>query len=532
VNTAGAASALRWRAGAEAVRVRVARWLADPAQGELLRDNGRRALVRLHGDEGDLLVKSFRVGSAAHGARERWKAALGAGPIEREWRSLAAAHGRGVPVPEPLGLAAAGGEALLVLRHLEGAPLRDALERPARERRLLLRAVGRAVAALHAAGLAHGDLHLGNVLVTARGPVLLDLQRAGRARSARALVRDLASLDFSLWPHLSATDRLRLRRAALAGRRDARELERAVVRAARARARRHWRSRARHARRPGRRFERLAAGGGRGLCLAEFGASAARAALDEHRRLASDPTATGAALLASKPARSVSALAAGGRRVVVKEVRRPGLARALVDLVRGSAARRAWRAGYGLEARGLRAALPLAYVEERRLGFLPVRSALVLEDLRPMRPASDLDPASADAPELPAALCGLALRLHRLGVDHGDLKASHVFVGAGGRDLALIDLDRVRFRRRLRDQRRLRALAQLNASLPDELCAAEPRCRAFLRYAAALPFSGGARAREAALERVVRESLARRHRWRGVGCERAAQARPTSTHWK
>jgi hypothetical protein len=73
----------------------------------------------------------------------------------------------------------------------------------------------------------------------------------------------------------------------------------------------------------------------------------------------------------------------------------------------------------------------------------------------------------------------------------------------------------VRFRRRLTDAQRIRALAQLNASLPDAFPARERR-DAFARYARALPFATGARG---ALLAIVSQSLLRRHRWSGAGCD-------------
>jgi hypothetical protein len=169
--------------------------------------------------------------------------------------------------------------------------------------------------------------------------------------------------------------------------------------------------------------------------------------------------------------------------------------------------------------RGIGAATPLVALERRVLG-VPVASWIVLEDLRP-------DPvacfAAALGPEaVLGALAHLAIRLHRAGVDHGDLKATHVFLARDGDRLVpkLIDLEGARFRGRVADARRLRALAQLNASLPDDFPAAA-RCRAFARYAAALPFADGtATARSA----VVRASLARAHRWTGEGCAEAAPA--------
>ena len=106
---------------------------------------------------------------------------------------------------------------------------------------------------------------------------------------------------------------------------------------------------------------------------------------------------------------------------------------------------------------------------------------------------------------------------------HGDLKASHVAVGREADRLVtrLLDLEGVRFRRRLSDRRRLRELAELNASLPDFVSDAL-RCRAFARYAALLPFRSD---HDASLRRVVMESLSRDHRWSGSGCA-VAQGAP------
>ena len=103
----------------------------------------------------------------------------------------------------------------------------------------------------------------------------------------------------------------------------------------------------------------------------------------------------------------------------------------------------------------------------------------------------------------------LAQALHRRGVDHGDLKASHIYVRAEAEGIethgswtwtacaSAASLD---------DERRLRALAQLNASLPDRFPDAA-RHSAFRRYAGALPFQlWNARS---ALQQVVTRSLAR-----------------------
>jgi tRNA A-37 threonylcarbamoyl transferase component Bud32 len=426
-------------------------------------------------------------------------------------------------VPEPLALGAlAGGDEILVTCFVEGELLADALRAGPRARRERLRAVGRAVAKLHAAGIAHRDLHAGNVIVADGGATLLDLQHAARRRGEAARLRDLGQLDYSLWRLAGATDRLRLRREALglgASRAPSdRERLRAVGRAALARADEHARSRTRRALRAGRlhasaRWKELA-----GLRLRELAATDLEAALASH---AGALASRGPALLESDARSHVSAVVAGGRAAIVKEHPARGLARALADLVRGSPARRAWRAGHGLRARSIGAALPLAYLERRVLG-VPVRSLLVMEDVRP---APDALAAVAGKPaDALDALVRLLVALHRRGVDHGDLKATNVFLRDGPRGLEpiLVDLEGVRFRRGLAEPRRLQALAELNASLPD-VFPAELRCAAFARYVRAHPFAGGA---DRALHRVVEASLARRHRFRGEGCALAGAVRP------
>jgi tRNA A-37 threonylcarbamoyl transferase component Bud32 len=408
---------------------------------------------------------------------------------------------------------------LLVLSFLPGVSLEEALAAPRAERSRVLARLGEAAAELHRAGFVHGDLHQGNVRVVGGEPVLLDLQHARRGRRGAARLADLGQLDYSLWERASLADRVRLRAAALGARRPfdeaARRALRAVGRAADARARAHARSRTRRALRPGRAYAEARVGALRGLRVRELGAEALAALVDAQ---AAARNAGDARVLKDDGRAALSRLAAGSQPVVLKEALFRGLGRSLADLLRGSPGRRAWRAGHGLRARGVGAALPLAFLEERRFG-LPLRSLVVLEDLHP---APDGLEASARDPEAALdALVALALRLHRRGVHHGDLKCTNVHLtGAGSWRAQLVDLEGVRFPDRISDAARVEALAQLNASLPDAVPAGLRR-RAFDRYGAALPF---ARPRSAVLAEVVSRSLARRHRWTGAGCALAERA--------
>jgi tRNA A-37 threonylcarbamoyl transferase component Bud32 len=483
----------------------------------VLRDDDRRRVVALRAGGRPVLVKQFRAGSGRHRRRESWKARLGRAPAEREWRALGALHGAGLPVPAPLALGTLpGGDRLLVMAWLPGLPFRHALRGPPGERRALLRHLGSTLARLHETGWVHGDLHPGNLLIGPEGPVLLDWQHARRSGRRAARRADLAHLEYGLAARFATSDRVRLRAAALGLAppfdRAAREELRRAGRAVEDHARRHARGRTRRLLRPGRGAEPAAWRDARGLRLPDLGAATLCALLDSH----DEAIAAADARVLECDARSrVTGVQADGRRAVVKEVGWRGLARGLADALRGSVGRRAWRGGHGLRARRVGAALPLACADRRRFG-VPVRSWVVLEDLRPAPEAAFALDAALGADEVLDALVRLLVALHGAGADHRDPKGTNVrLVRAGGRlEGRFLDLEDVRFPRRLSDARRLDALAALNASLPDAIPAA-PRLGAFARYARALPFRMGA---DAALEQVVAASLARRHRWTGAGC--------------
>jgi tRNA A-37 threonylcarbamoyl transferase component Bud32 len=512
---------LRWLHGEAELRSTLESHLAtDAVATEVLAESERRRIVQLRRPGGEAwILKRFHRPTRRRAAR--WVAsAAGASPAEREWRALVELHAAKLPVPEPLGLARLShGEWLLVLARIEGLPLAQHLGEPEADPTATLAALGSCVAQLHAAGFSHGDLHVGNVLVNAAGPALLDLQAARSGASRRAQLRDIASLDFSLG-HLgiAASTRSAMCEAALEGSASnairQREL-REVAHASRRHGRRYYRSRTRRCLRAGRLYASVTRGSLHGMRCVDFSEDAVFAALDAHREAVSRG---GPAVLKWDHRGRASAVRVAETSVVVKEVTKGGIAKQLADAFRGSPARRAWVGAHGLRARGIGAARALAFVE-RRTPRGPTASIVVLEDVRPARPAGAFlsqGPAS-DRQEALDALCTLAIRLHQGCVDHGDLQAHHVFLEreAGGMSTRLIDLEGVRFPRRLRDGQRIDALAELNASLHDDLVTASERRKAFRRYAAALPF---AMATERALERIITASRKRAHLWTGRDC--------------
>ena len=418
--------------------------LAGEREVEILREKpGRRRLARATLASGErCFLKQF-----APERRHGWRRRLGLTPAWRELRMLRHLASAGVRVPAALAhFATAAGDQVLVTRFLEGESLASALRRPPRERRELLARVGELVAHLHAAGVAHRDLHRENVWVTRAGPVLIDLQQAVALRAGWLRRRDLGELDASLAPLLSLADRIRLRAAALGVSRPfgarARAALRAVGRAAIARRRAHVDSRTRRCLREGRVYATLRGGQGRGMRLRSQPEDAVRRALGETH----------------------SSGAAGQVLRFDSAWLRPG-----------SPARDAWRAGHGLRARGLGAPLPLAFAERRSLAGVTSRVWLeAWRDARPEDPARWLDEV-VDA--------GVALR--REGVSLGS--DAPWCRDARGR-LGPADLAPVRFRRHLRAAEIRLIDARVEALIAAAPASEADRAAARRRYAARLLF--------------------------------------------
>jgi 3-deoxy-D-manno-octulosonic acid kinase len=173
--------------------------LAAPP-GAVPLDGGRGAAYRLELGSGPAVVVRLgrRGGAIARVVREWY---VGARP--RPWRELAvslAARGRGAPVPEVVAACVHGWGAYrsaVVTSELAGvAPVVAALRAAGSgsARASLAAAAGRAVARLHAAGVAHPDLNLGNIVVGPAEAAIVDLDRARIGRGALAPWRRHRSL--------------------------------------------------------------------------------------------------------------------------------------------------------------------------------------------------------------------------------------------------------------------------------------------------------------------------------------------------
>lgn len=522
---------IAWQAGDPRLQAAIEAALAGPAgPGGPARSNPRRTLeIRTLALAPPLAVvlKTHHVATGRHRLRERIKRALGRSPARREWAAMVALHAAGLPVPRPLAWGRApSGDELVVSEAVAGVPLAEAfaLSDPAGREGIVDR-LAEALVALARQGRIHGDLHLGNLMhETASGRVvLLDHQRGRRARGADDRLRDLARLELSLlradW---SPPLRARLRARIGVGP----ELDDALRRFAAD----HVRGRARRVLRPGRRIEPVARAGLRGRRDAR---------LPESTLFSLITRATESA--ARRPRRGGRAFVAevvlDGRRHCVKWSEAGSLARRLGAALRGSRAARAFDAGQREALLLGRAARPLAALDASA-GLLPGASWLVLEwidgvDLDEHRPAS---PAAATA--LAHALADWLADLHALGVSHADLKGSNLRLetraepgpgtdaraddpadaSEGAFRFRLLDLEDLVGPGRLDDESRLKALAQLNASIADDRLPLAARDAFLERYAKRLPFRDPRLDWPTARREIARRSLARRHRFRGEGC--------------
>lgn len=442
----GSGAPLRWLAGDREICAAIARaWPGPGGPDGLLRDRpGRRRLLRLRLADGtDVFVKHYAAG-ATRRRRRALARALRVDAARREWRNLRRLARAGVDVPAPLALGALpGGERVLATAYLKGIPLAEALVRP-EPRSGIVRAVGELVAALHASGCAHRDLHPGNLLWTEDGPVLLDLQLARRARSRAARLRDLGELDQSLEGRLPLSQRVRLRARALGLERPfdarARRQLRAVARAARRRARARALSRARRSLRPGRRFAAFRWRDRRGLAARDVDPAALRRALE-----AAD--LEGRAKL-------------GGLSVRVCELGGEGPLSRLRTALSGSRARRAWWGAWALVAHRVATPTPIAFLESRAGSSL-----LVVEAVDDAHPVAD---AAARAPRATsAAIAHLWLRLDARGIALPHLDVSRLRVALHGptAEALVAEAGRVRLPRRRSAARRRRELERLGDSL-------------------------------------------------------------------
>jgi tRNA A-37 threonylcarbamoyl transferase component Bud32 len=469
------------------------RWLAEGTAG-VVKHGPHRTVYRVALPTGAVYVKHCRINGPRAWARELVRPPKARLEFENATRLISRGIGAAVPLAWGTADTLWPGESFLVTRDLAPAiPFTDFVEsrfpavapddRP-RVRRQLARGLGRFLAHLHDAGVAHPDPHPGNLLVELPPSLvphfhLLDVHAVrfgpplGWGESLANLVR------YNRWFLIRATaaDRFRfwreyrLARQTLAiPRADAAELERAT----RTSNRRFWLARTARYKGTHRSVRKVRAGRLRGLAVRDLPD-------DFLRELLADPDAAftrpGAKLLKECVSSTVAELEmptpAGPRAVILKRVNVRSALDPLKNLFRSSAVRRSWLLGHGLCERWLPTPRPLAVFHRHRAGFLPAEGYLLTEKVPDAVGLSEAVKACRDASTLRAwaeRLARVVRAMHDRGVSHRDLKAPNVMLRGAATDPAnampvLIDLVGVRqSAEAVPFARAARELARLNAS--------------------------------------------------------------------
>jgi serine/threonine protein kinase len=473
--------------------LRLDEWLAA-GQARIVKHGPHRTVYHVVLPGLDFYLKHNRLADYRARLRELVRPSKARGEHENA-RAVAA---RGVPTFEPLALGEPGRgtaswESFLITRALpETRPLHSFLEttlpqwpapRQTRLRQRLAVALAKLLAHMHEAGIAHHDLHPGNLLLRLDADdrielFLIDLHavRVGSPLSWRARRANLILLNrwFSL--RSERTDRLRFWRAYSGARsqmpRVIADLERGTL----ASNLRMWRKLDGRCRQGNRRFHRI-------LAQSMAGHAAADLSTETLAPLLADPDAPferpNANALKRSPSSAVIEIDLPGpngpRRVVYKRFAVTRWSEPWAALFRPPPALRSYVLGHGLLLRCLPTPRPLAVWHRYRHG-LPHEGYLLTEKVAD---AVDLRTFVNHLHSLPAADCRTRLRclidrlahllatLHQFRLSHRDLKAANILIrGLADEDirLSLIDLVGVRRVRKLRRARRVRNLARLNAS--------------------------------------------------------------------
>ena len=368
---------LSWHEGAETIRDPVETWWQDPntpalSAREIARSRHRRVIhLQPHGQAG-IIVKCFRDKSGPLAWIQR---ALGRAPWQRERWGLEALAGISNLAPTFLGLTRTSeGETWVISEFIPGPSLWATLNTDNGDRALALAPCGPALARLHQAGVAHGDLHPDNILLGESGPILIDFQRSSKRRR-RTRTDDLARLDFSLaLIDIPEDQRHHLIDQALGGEDHAARKRPLILRRSRKLADRHRKIRMRHSLRPSDERAPLQWERNRGLRRMDFSEDELRLVLRKGR----EPGQAAE----RRSDTSTTPVQSGERLFYIHEQRARSMLGRLRQGLLGSPARRAWQKAHDPQAPegGLRT---LAFSEHRILG-LPASSLWVVEDRTPV----------------------------------------------------------------------------------------------------------------------------------------------------
>lgn len=493
--------------------------IPGPAQVESVKTGPHRTVYRLRLASGDYYLKHFRIADR----KALLQNVVRPSKAELEWRAAQKIAALGLPTFEPvaLGKLVRTGivrDSFLVSRGIPDAQPLDELAaaelstppgiRPPRAvaaRRSALRQsltveLGRLAARIHLAAIEHADFHSANVLVrvgpdSASALWLIDLHKVHfRTRlSAGDRYNNLAVLHQFFAGKSTRADRLRFYRAyrdefrgggvnvtatARTPSLDSEPREREEIARVEgvlaAGAARGWIRADRAWSRGNRHVRKLEDGAASCRGLATLDASWLRAVRDDPDRLFRDHLIRWHKQTAKHRVAEVGlpeSANARTPRAFLKCIEPAGFWRRWLAHYRVSAVRRCWEVGHALLRRGIDTPRPILYIERRAPQDYLLTEAVpgsigVREFFESVWPGMS---AAERRHWLLPRLCRLAQqmrRLHAAGFDHRDLKFANLLVATSPADprVWLLDLDGVRFWRRVPAGRVAQNLARINVS--------------------------------------------------------------------
>jgi tRNA A-37 threonylcarbamoyl transferase component Bud32 len=399
----------------------------------------------------------------------------------KEWFVANRLRGRKLPVPRPLGWIEKGRrgsveESLYLSEALDTGEAGSEHLSPL-QNESTVRHLAETVKRFHDSGLYHGDLHIGNFLWVKGELFLTDLHSASihRILSLRRRLWNISHLFHSLrwfWREKEQRAFLEIYFGKEFGPHQTMEAFLQQIQHGMDRLqRRQWQSRTKRCLKNSTDFSVKKEGSLTVFRRKDFVLDEVNTLVESHRHLVRKKPE---GLIKHSPKVIVSVTQRGDKKIAVKQFCYPCLWDRLKNLLRRSKGRKAWIGGNGLKARGISCVQPLALVETSHWTG-PKESFFLMETLEG---SLELDQfvlhGFGDFRKKRIFIRAFAewlADLYNKQIYHKDMKTCNFLVVEQPRtwDFCLLDLEDVRFTRRMTERKLFKNLFQLNTSTPRSI---------------------------------------------------------------